>query len=107
MTFLFQSEELLKAGGATAKAYLSDDVTHCLAGQAAEEDVLQEASEIYEIPVIRGDAWVQKSIKCGKPLPLSVFDAVPSKAMAFFKGLHFSLSGLSYKDMSNIFNKIK
>ena len=92
---------MLKAGGATAKAYLSDDVTHCLAGQAAEEDVLQEASEIYEIPVIRGDAWVQKSIKCGKPLPLSVFDAVPS-SKAFFKGLHFSLSGLSYKDMSNI-----
>ena len=98
---LFQSEQLLKSGGAKKHNYLSDDVTHVLVAGAAENSELQDIFDIHEIPVIRGDDWVKTSVKCGQKLPVSCFEAVPSKVAAkgqsVFKGLHFSVSGLGKK----------
>ena len=73
-----------------------------LAGQDAENDDLKEVSEIYEIPVIHGDAWVLESIRCSKHLPVSFFEASPSKValLHFFKGHVFSVSGLGSKDVN-------
>lgn len=96
ISFIFQTEELLKSGGATSKTYMSVDVTHVLAGSDAETDQLQEISEIYEdIPLIKGELWVQLSVRCGQILPTSCFEAAPSATSSHvFKSLHFSLSGL-------------
>ena len=98
LIFSFQCEELLKKGGAKRHNYLSDDVTHVLVACAAENSELQNIYDIHEIPVIRGDDWIKTSVKCGQKLPVSCFEAVPSKVAAkgqsVFKGLHFSVSGL-------------
>ena len=101
---------MLKAGGAKKHNYLSEDVTHCLvAGPDAEDSVLEEPFDVYQIPVIKGDDWVQTSVKCGQRLPLSCFEAVPSKVAAchVFKGLHFSVSGLGINDINRLWALIR
>ena len=83
---------------------MSEDVTHCLAGQDAEDDGLQEIFDVYEIPVIRGDAWVTESVRCSKHLPTAFFEATPSKVASthIFKGCVFSISGLGSKDVNSL-----
>jgi hypothetical protein len=49
-TLKFQILDLLRAGGATKKSYLSGAITHCIAGDDYDENELQEASEIHEKP---------------------------------------------------------
>ena len=44
---------------------MTPDVTHCLAGRTAEDDALQQISDVDEIPVIRGDDWVLESVRYG------------------------------------------
>ena len=108
-----QLETLLKAGGAKKKKYLSDDVTHCLVTSPgpAETSELQDIYDIHEIPVIKGDDWIKFSVKCGQKLPVSCFEAVPtkvaSKGQNIFKGLHFSVSGLEIKDINRLWALIR
>ena len=79
------------------------------AGQDAENDDLKEVSDIYEIPVIHGDAWVLESIRCSKHLSVSFFEASPSKvaSLHFFKGHVFSVSGLGSKDVNSLWALIR
>ena len=104
---------MLKAGGAKKHNYLSDDVTHCLVASPgpAETSELQDIYDIHEIPVIKGDDWIKFSVKCGQKLPVSCFEAVPtkvaSKGQNIFKGLHFSVSGLGIKDINRLWALIR
>ena len=79
------------------------------AGQDAENDDLKEVSDIYEIPVIHGDAWVLESIRCSKHLSVSFFEASPSKvaSLHFFKGHVFSVSGLGSKDVNSLWALVR
>ena len=66
-------------------------------------------SDIYEIPVIHGDAWVLESIRCSKHLSVSFFEASPSKvaSLHFFKGHVFSVSGLGSKDVNSLWALVR
>lgn len=86
---------LLESHGATQKFYLSAVVTHCLAGDDAEEDgEVSVASELHEIPVLR-PSYVEASSQAGRLLPMGLFGAQPGQ---LFSGRVFSVHGVSRHD---------
>lgn len=69
----FQILSLLQEGGAERSSYLTDFVTHLIAGYDASESDVSMAKELYEIPVVRQD-WILYTAKCKKLLPYPFFE---------------------------------
>jgi hypothetical protein len=59
---------LLNDGGAKKTNYLSEIVTHCIAGEDFEESEISEAKDIYEIQSVTWK-WIILSARCGTLLP--------------------------------------
>ena len=94
-------------GGAVKKSYLAVS-TMCLAGQDADDNELQESVEIHEIPVVRAE-WVEYSVRCGKHLPLSCFQAPfgDDQAGQVFAHQTLCLGGLTTKDNQSLWALIR
>ena len=75
----------------------------CLVGQDAEDNELQESSEIHEIPVVRAE-WVIYSVQCKKHLPLGCFQAPfgDDHAGQVFGHLNICLGGITMKDKQSL-----
>ena len=75
----------------------------CLVGQDAEDNELQESSEIHEIPVVR-EEWVIYSVQCKKHLPLGCFQAPvgDDHAGQVFGHLNICLGGITMKDKQSV-----
>lgn len=59
---------MLTDGGAKKTNYLSEIVTHCIAGEDFEESEISEAKDIYEIQSVTWK-WIILSARCGTLLP--------------------------------------
>ena len=79
----------------------------CLVGQDAEDNELQESSEIHEIPVVRAE-WVIYSVQCKKHLPLGCFQAPfgDDHAGQVFGHLNICLGGITMKDKQSLWTLI-
>ena len=73
---LHQVEEALENGGAKKETYFTDYTTHLIVGESPDEDVVNEAHDLYERPALRA-VWVTLSAAAEKLLPYpSLTDAV-------------------------------
>ena len=61
-------EEVLEKGGAKKETYFTDYTTHLIVGESPDEDVVNEAHDLYERPALRA-IWVTLSAAAGKLLP--------------------------------------
>ena len=66
--FCCQVEEALENGGAKKETYFTDYTTHLIVGESPDEDVVNEAHDLYERPALRA-VWVTLSAAAGKLLP--------------------------------------
>lgn len=59
---------MLEGGGAKKRTYVGVATTHMLAGSDADEMKVDEAKDIFELPVVTPE-WVILSAQVGKQLP--------------------------------------
>jgi len=59
---------MLDKGGGRQKAYPTVGVTHFIAGEGADKDKMDEAKDIFDIPIV-SPRWIIYSTHHGKALP--------------------------------------
>lgn len=87
-------ENVLISGGGRKDNYLSEMITHVIADDGAEDEVI-EAKELFCLPVVTS-SWILMSAHCGCLLPTCTFDPDPKKMI--FHGLTMCPSKLSASD---------
>lgn len=92
----------LEAGGASNRNYLSHFVTHAIVGKDCIENELQEASELYDIPVLH-ESWVLVSAHAQKLLPHAGFDATPGR---LFSGSNVCFTNVDSSDVVRLWSAV-
>ncbi|KAI4477916.1 hypothetical protein M0804_012396 [Polistes exclamans] len=85
---------LLQEGGAERSNYLSDFVTHLIAGYDALENDISVAKDLYEIPAVTQN-WILLSVKCNKLLPTRYFSPEENQ---LFSNVRACISQISRAD---------
>ncbi|XP_037071655.1 PAX-interacting protein 1-like [Pollicipes pollicipes] len=91
-------EEQLENGGAKRETYFTDYTTHLIVGELPDEDVINEAHDLYERPALRA-VWVTLSAAAGKLLPTAAFSHAPGQV---FRGVRVCCSRLEPDDVRTV-----
>ena len=94
--------DLLEGGGAKKTNYLSGITTHCVVGKDPDEEEINEAKDVLEIPSVR-EEWVYGSVYCNAQLPLPGFSPVRS---GLFSEVTMCLGNLSESDSVKVWAMI-
>ncbi|XP_021954096.1 uncharacterized protein LOC110850826 isoform X1 [Folsomia candida] len=91
---------LLEGGGAKKRTYVGVATTHMLAGSDADEMKVDEAKDIFELPVVTPE-WVILSAQVGKQLPIDGFERHHKK---LFSSIVACASGIRGKDLCTLWS---
>ena len=88
----------LRSGGGKKVHYLSSLVTHTVVGKGVDTVEVEEAEELFEVPVV-SEEWVRLSSRCGVILPVRGFRVSGDQ---IFSGVVVKMERLSIVDMERI-----